>query len=198
MGTRDELDVLACKGARHLLDIADRTDGCRVYHHEPDGKDLYYLGWCHGPAGTARLFRQLETSSTCGAEFEGVAIRCGESLLASGIPAARTPGFWNNVSACCGSAGVAELALDLFASTGERRWLDFAIRLADDVLARATRDESGLRWVQAEHRAKPDLLVAQTGHMQGAAGVGRMLLRVDATLRGETLSIRFPDTPFDE
>ena len=38
----------------------------------------------------------------------------------------------------------------------------------------------GLRWVQAEHRVRPELLVAQTGYMQGAAGIGMWLLRLDA------------------
>ncbi len=52
----------ALAGARYLLKVA-KTDGdvCLVFHHEPeaDGLDLFYLGWCHGPAGTARLFHRL-------------------------------------------------------------------------------------------------------------------------------------------
>ena len=38
----------------------------------------------------------------------------------------------------------------------------------------------GLKWIQAEHRLHPDRLTAQTGLMQGAAGVGLTLLRLDA------------------
>src|SRR5205807_1241529 len=62
---------------------------------------------------------------------------------------------------------------------------------------RAMRSEHGLRWIQAEHRVKPELLVAQTGWMQGAAGVGHMFLRMDAVDRHRKLSIRMPDSPFD-
>ena len=64
------------------------------------------------------------------------------------------------------------------------------------VPSRATRDDRGLRWIQAEHRVRPELLVAQTGYMQGAAGVGMWLLRLDATQRGRTTFVRFPDTPW--
>src|SRR4051812_20143680 len=50
----------ALAGAQYLQGIA-KTDGdiCLVQHDQPDNLDLYYLGWCHGPVGTARLFYQL-------------------------------------------------------------------------------------------------------------------------------------------
>src|SRR5690606_37541193 len=107
-----------------------------------------------------------------------------------------TPGFWDNVSQCCGSAGVVEFFLDLHRVTGEREYLVFAERVADDMLRRATRDAEGVRWVQAEHRVKPDFRVAQTGHMQGAAGIGVSLLHLDALERGRKERIRLPDNPF--
>jgi hypothetical protein len=45
-------------------------------------------------------------------------------------------------------------------------------------------------------RVRPELLVAQTGFMQGAAGVGMWLLRFDAFERGKKPLITFPDSPF--
>ncbi len=51
-------------------------------------------------------------------------------------------------------------------------------------------------WVQAEHRTRPDYLFAQTGYMQGAAGIGTFLLRLAAVDRKKTKRIVFPDTPF--
>jgi hypothetical protein len=53
-----------------------------------------------------------------------------------------------------------------------------------------------MRWIQAEHRINPDLLVAQTGYMQGAAGVGMLLLHLDQFGRGKKAQIFFPDSPF--
>ena len=34
-------------------------DSCLIYRHTPDATDLYYYAWCHGPAGTSRLFYRL-------------------------------------------------------------------------------------------------------------------------------------------
>ena len=39
------------------------TEGALVFHHEPEGEDLFYLGWCHGPAGTARFLLALERAT---------------------------------------------------------------------------------------------------------------------------------------
>jgi lantibiotic modifying enzyme len=122
--------------------------------------------------------------------------KSANAILASGIPEQRTPGFWNNVSQCCGSAGVAQFMLDLHGSSRDPKHLAFARKMTADLLARATRDEKGTRWIQAEHRVQPDLLVAQTGYMQGAAGIGMWLLRLDAQQRKRTPFVRFPDSPW--
>jgi hypothetical protein len=51
----------------------------------------------------------------------------------------------------------------------------------------------------AEHRVRPELLIAQTGLMQGAAGVGLVLLRFAAEegpARPGTARIVMPDSAF--
>lgn len=56
---REFLDA-ALAGAKYLQAIANTEgDSCLIFHNEPEGRDLYYLGWCHGPVGTARLFYRL-------------------------------------------------------------------------------------------------------------------------------------------
>jgi lantibiotic modifying enzyme len=100
------------------------------------------------------------------------------------------------VSQCCGSAGVAQFFLDLSAASKNPQYRAFAERMTADLLARGTRDDKGLRWVQAENRTQPDNLVAQTGYMQGAAGIGMWLLRLDAAQDGRSMTIRFPDDPW--
>lgn len=186
----------ALSGARYLQAIA-KTEGdiCLVPHNQQDGLDLYYLGWCHGPAGTARLFYQL-SKVTGDKSWMTWVQKSANALLVSGIPEQRTPGFWNNVSQCCGSAGVAQFMLDLHGVTHEAKYLAFAEKMTADLLARATRDDKGTRWVQAEHRVRPELLIAQTGYMQGAAGIGMWLLRMDGQQRGREPFIRFPDSPW--
>jgi len=69
-------------------------------------------------------------------------------------------------------------------------------RVRKNTLTRATDDATGLRWVQAENRVSPDNLVAQTGFMQGAAGVGTFFLQLDALSRGEKWATPWPDTPW--
>jgi lantibiotic modifying enzyme len=186
----------ALAGARYLQAVA-KTEGdvCLIFHNEPDGKDLYYLGWCHGPVGTARLFYRLYQATGDHAWMDWVE-RSARGIMKSGIPEKQTPGFWNNVSQCCGSAGVAEFFLSLYQVTHEKSYLDFSKHVAAQLMTKARRDTAGMRWIQAEHRVKPELLVAQTGYMQGAAGIGMLLFHLDALQKGRRPAIRFPDSPF--
>lgn len=186
----------ALSGARYLQAVA-KTDGdtCQIFHNEPNGKDLYYLSWCHGPAGTARLFYRLFQVTGDKSWMDWVK-KSARAILQSGIPEKQTAGYWNNVSQCCGSAGVGEFFLSLYQVTGDKTYLHFAKRVTNDLLAKATDENNGLKWIQAEHRVKPELLVAQTGFMQGAAGIGIFLLRLDALERGRKSALTLPDSPF--
>lgn len=196
----------AIAGAEYLVSIANQENGgFLVFHADPDGRDRYYLGYCHGPAGTARLFHLL-FNITKNEDWAAVASRCAESIHSSGIPAARTSGYWNNVSQCCGAAGIASYLLYYYEcaerisafhpmeNTGHDS-LALARAFTEDLLNRAERDERGLRFPQAEHRAKPEWIVAQTGYAQGAAGIGLWLLHLDDYERGQTPRIVLPDAP---
>lgn len=173
--------------ARYLTAIAvEQGDGVVVRHHDGDGEGLFYLSWCHGPAGTARLFHEL--ASQGGSGWGDWVPRLARGITAMGVPR-RSPGFWENISQCCGNAGVIQFALD-------RRDLDYARTVAADLMSRATRDRDALSWPQAENRVQPENVVAQTGFMQGAAGVGTVLLHLDAAERGARWDVTFPDSPF--
>lgn len=186
----------ALAGSKYLLSIA-KTDGdaCLIFHNEPDGKNLYYLGWCHGPVGTARLFYRLSKATAETSWLDWVK-RSANGIMESGIPEKQTPGFWNNAGICCGLAGVGDFFLSLYETTRDKKYLDFCKRIADKLLATASADGSGLKWVQAEHRTRPELLIAQTGLMQGAAGIGLFLLHYDALESRRRIKIILPDTPF--
>ena len=185
-------------GARYLLGVA-KTDGdvCLVFHHEPeaDGLELFYLSWCHGPAGTARLFQRL-AMVTGEPEWREWVERAANGIRASGIDTRETPGFWNNVGQCCGSAGVGTFFLAYYRATGDRDGLDFARAMTRQLLSKGSRDGQGLRWVHAEHRVRPTEVAAQTGWMQGAAGIGAWLLELDSFDTGRKPRVTFPDSPF--
>lgn len=70
-------------------------------------------------------------------------------------------------------------------------------RVAADTLRRSTAEGDGLKWIQAENRVQPDVLIAQTGFMQGAAGVGTLFLHMDALGQNKTRgAVEWPDSPF--
>ena len=184
------------RGARYLQSVATPTDGngLRIFHNDPDGRELFYLSWCHGPAGTARLFHRLGMV-TGDRSWSAYVPRLAQGIVASGVPK-QSPGFWNNISQCCGNCGVSDFFVSLHGLTGEASHLAFARRCADDTLARATAEGDGLKWVQAENRVSPNQLLAQTGLMQGAAGVGLAMLRLDGALRGRKPTVVLPDAPY--
>ena len=195
-GERAFLDA-AMAGAKYLQAIATPTegDGRVIFHHEPDGNDLFYLSWCHGPVGTARLFHRLG-EITGDRRSSGYVRQLAQGIVASGVPERRTPGFWNNISQCCGNSGVGDFFLSLYLRGGDAADLAMARRAAADTQRRATEEAGTLKWVQAEHRVRPELLVAQTGLMQGAAGVGLSYLRLDGVDQKRRDRIVLPDSPW--
>ncbi len=108
----------------------------------------------------------------------------------------RSPGFWNNISQCCGNCGVTEFFTSMHQLRKDPRHLAFAEVVARDTIARGTAEGDGMKWVQAENRVSPDQVVAQTGLMQGAAGVGLAMLHLDGVLKGRPPIALLPDNPF--
>lgn len=186
----------ALAGARYLQSLATTTasGGHLVFHSEPGNEALYYLSWCHGPAGTARLFHRLG-QITGQNVYDAYVDSLAAATVDMKVPE-RSPGFWNNISQCCGNCGVVEFFASLHGLRRDSRHLAFAELVARDTVARGTADGAGMKWVQAENRVSPEQLVAQTGLMQGAAGVGLAMLHLDGVLNGRAPLVRLPDNPF--
>ena len=195
-GDQDLLDA-ALQGASYLTAISrNEGRGSLIFHHEPEGEDLFYLGWCHGPTGTARLFYQL--SRVTGDQGLMRWPRQGaRGIMNQGVPELRVEGFWNNVSQCCGDAGVGDFFLSLHDVTGEVGYLTFVDRIERYLTYQREGDETeGARWAQAENRTQPEIEVAQTGWMQGAAGVGAFFVHLDGKRTGRSDRILLPDSPW--
>jgi lantibiotic modifying enzyme len=179
---------------RSIMSEATSSKGL-IFHNDTTGQNLFYLGWCHGPAGTGRFIYRLDQLTADSGWLDLVRTQA-TTLMGSGIPDRQTPGYWNNVSRCCGAAGVGEFFLGLYTATEESDYLAFAERIAEYLLAQGETDASGIKWVQAESRHQTDHLIAQTGLMQGAAGIGLFFIHLDQAFRRNKPLIRFLDEPW--
>ena len=187
----------AREGARHIQSIATvKDDSALVYYREPDLKNLYYLGYCHGPAGTARLFYQLHNVTGEAGYLEWTE-KLARGIVRSGVPEKLTPGYWNVACQCCGSAAVTDLFLSLWVATGKSQYRDFAFRVADQLVSREDNpDGKGYRWYQAWTRLKPWEVNAETGYKIGAAGIGAALIHTHLAAGDRYNAILLPDNPF--
>jgi hypothetical protein len=185
--------------AAHIQALATVDgDAALLYYREPDMTDLYYLGYCHGPVGTARPFYALY-EATHDPDYLAWVEQFARGIVASGVPEHRTPGLWNVVCQCCGTAGIADFFTSLWAATGKPEYLAYARRVADQLLSHATDvDGAGSRWYQAWTRTQPWNVNAETGYMIGAAGVGSALLHLHLAGEGKYSAILFPDNPFPQ
>lgn len=168
-----------------------------LVQHSEEGRPrgLCYLGQCHGPVGTGRLFHLLHeiTGDEIWSEHLHANMR---GLMATGAPEVRSDGLWNNYGQCCGDAGIGDYALSLYRVTGSAEYLELARRFGDAVLAVSELADGGRSWPQAEHRSRPEFVEAQTGYMQGAAGIGSFLLHLATIDDAEPVKIVLPESPF--
>jgi lanthionine synthetase-like protein len=196
---RDDLLEVALAGG---ADVVGRNEagpqGFLVPHsdppHRPDIIERYSYGWCNGPTGDAQVFRLLG-QVTGDDDWTELVDQCWVTVRESGLPRRIRPGFWDNNGRCCGTAGVLALACDRIVEHGDG--FDFANVLVDDIAARATVDEEGVRWSNYEHRATPSVLEPRTGWAMGNAGIIRELLRYARLSRGaaDSYAVRWPDHP---
>jgi hypothetical protein len=182
---RPDLLTAARSGAEHLVTLTVSDDqGLVIPRLVPirEGSDLdpVTYNWCHGPAGTSLLFAALEHAGVEQVAGESPVTwrrRCTHSVRTSGLPERLYPGFWDNDGRCCGTAGVADVLLDSWQSTGDQADLEFALSLADTLAERAVRDGQHAYWQFIEHRNEVPLLPPGVGWMQGAAGIAAYLFR---------------------
>ena len=166
-------------GAMHVQAMAEDMPGGGhlVPHILDDGRpNRFYLGLCHGPPGTARLFYLL-SELTGDPNWQNWGQGLDKGLVATGAPEERGRGFWNNISQCCCDAGIGDHAVNMFRLTGDEFYIDLALRVAKQLTKSASIEDGKYYWPQAEHRSQPDFIQAQTGYMQGAAGVASFCRR---------------------
>ena len=196
-GDRRFLDA-ASDAARYVVSRMHPVgEGALVCHTEELQPPEFYLGQCHGPAGTGRLFKLLARLTLDSALLAPLDMMM-RGLDGIGAPSTRSWGWWNNYGRCCVDAGLGDAAL-LFAgspcSDGQRAgYLSLAHACATVVDEQSVSANGARSWTQAEHRARPRFVQAQTGYMQGAAGIGSFLVHLATHDRaGGPARVALPD-----
>lgn len=189
---RTDLIEAAHAGARRLVELGQRSDGTLAVPHSVPQQDWsapQSWGWCHGPTGTVQLFLELAGDDSRWQDGVDASL---QAVRSSGLPARLHPGFWDNHSQCCGTAGVGELALDRYQATGDEHWLTWSDELAANLVSFAIPQDVGVAWSNVEHTSPEPDLPPDPGWLQGAAGIASYLLRHARVHREGRYATRVP------
>ncbi len=166
-------------------------------HALPDRPDLFYLGYCHGPAGTTRFYYKL-LQVTGDAKCREQIAALVQGLEDVGAPEERSAGYWNCYNLCCGTAGILNMYLGLWADSGKKEYLEGARRCGKVILDGAETKGDETTWRFALDRIAPAVLTTPIGFFDGAAGIGAALLQLYHAENGKFHTTRFIDDPFPE
>ena len=185
-GDRTYLDI-ALKGVNYLDKIAVKDEDSSIipYIYIPNSDtpfNVYYLSLCHGPVGTAVVFRKLYKLTGDEKYLEWVR-RLNNALIKAGVPEKRSAGYWNNCI-CCGTSGI---LLHFFRNTDGltgNAGITLARRTANKLVNDAYVDGNGRRWYDAWTRVKPWDVDSNLGLYVGDSGNASALLTLYAQIRG--------------
>jgi lantibiotic modifying enzyme len=199
--TGDKALLQAAKDGAQWLREHAVTDGATTKWAASDrGPQVFMGGWCHGPAGTCRLFLLLH-AITGEASYREVAEQGANFLVLYAAEAAKTgPGGekpYVPPSYCCGVAGVVEFFCDLHRVTKDPAHAAFAKKAGDYLVDVALADGDGRKWRNGQ--TAPGAPVSASAQdcnvdlMLGAAGEGLALLRLLTLDRAEDPIRGLPD-----
>lgn len=172
----------ALAGAEWLLANAkEDAGGLCWFHYAPGAESSFREGWCHGPAGTGRLFLYL-ASWTGEERYLEAARRSGDWILAKwpdpGAEGSRTRFY--SPSLCCGAAGVLDHFVDLYRATGEARYRDYARSVGACLLRLSKTERDARKWTNYDRPDEKGLVYHGLSLMLGASGAGLAFLRLAA------------------
>lgn len=143
--------------------------------------DLFYLGNCHGPVGTAKLFYELYKVTDNNQYLQEV-FSLYEGAAALGAPFVQSAGFWNTTCICCGPAGYAAPYVGLYYETGDDKWKELAHGVGEILVGTKSWSEKnqnqGYHWEIAFDRTKPEIITSPAGYLSGTAGIAVALLQI--------------------
>ncbi len=199
--SKDEEFLDAVKGVpEYMSSVAVKIKyGKLLPHALPDRPNLFYLGYCHGPAGTTRFYYKLKEITKDSKYNESIKTLVS-GLEDTGAPEIRTDGYWNTYNMCCGTAGLLNMYLGLWADNGSEKYLEGARRcgkvILDGVEKETVDGKTCAKWKFALDRVSPDNLSTPIGCFDGAAGIGAALIQLYLAEKNQFHTTRFIDDPF--
>lgn len=195
--TQDEKYLEAAIKASNYIDSiavpSENGEGILIPYRLPDLNDVFYLGYCHGPAGTARLYHALY-EITQEDHYKNQAFRLARGIIETDAPHVHSDGYWHTYQQCCGTASFIELFLTTDKQAEDDEFVEYAKESAIKLLSEANEDENGAYWTQHWTRTDPLTYTRDIGYFLGVAGIGSSLLRLYSFLEGETIQINFVDS----
>ncbi len=185
--------------AKYIVSIAVKQEkGYLIPYKLTSAENLFYLGACHGPAGTSKLFYQLYKITDDSYYYEQI-INLVDGMEALGAPLRQSAGYWNTLCVCCGPAGLIPLYIGLYLTDKADRWKDLAAKTANILLGHKVQTgKKAAKWYIAFNRTEPDVITSPAGYLNGAAGIAVMLLQVYLMEKGNFQWNRLIDDPFPE
>lgn len=179
--------------ARFLQTIADSYGDGRLIPYVwgekgvGDYEKKYYLGFCHGPAGTSFLYRKLY-EITGEESYKAFCEALAKGIVEAGAPEYNSWGLWNSYCSCCGTPGLIEYFVEMYAFTGKKEYLEIAKRSAARVIADSSESAAGRCFYGHWDRTNPRDVQTYTGFYIGASGAGANLLRLYGALNGKRVT----------
>lgn len=179
----------AVQTADFLTAISDETENGRLIPYLWGGETgeeyagRYYLGFCHGPAGTSLLYRKLY-DITGKEAYLGICEELAHGIINAGAPEYNSWGLWNSLCTCCGTPGLIEYFAEMYEYTGKEEYLEYAKRSAAKVIADSYESDKGRCFYAYWDRTDPRDVQTYTGLYTGASGAGANLLRLYGTIKG--------------
>ncbi len=172
-------------GAEWLLENAVVDGDGLKWMHSDRSQNTFMGGWCHGPAGTGRLFLLLY-AVTGEARYLDAA-RKGARFVEDYAANAEKAGVdgkkpYVPPSLCCGVAGVVDFFCDLTRVTHDAADAAFGKKAGDYLIDVAIADGAGRKWQNGQSVPGGPAAADSSGHnvdlMLGAAGEALALLRL--------------------
>jgi hypothetical protein len=102
-GDKDFLDAAEAGAAWLVKNAVAERGGLKWFHYGPENLKEFMSGWCHGPAGTCRMFLELHRM-TGKAEYLDIAKK-GAAWLMLTLEPSKKETMFHGLSMCCGAAG---------------------------------------------------------------------------------------------